>query len=54
MTPEFDIVLAGSVDGDTVMTTHDTFEAATVDDVERQVIDAMDRAELPLHVPGCA
>jgi hypothetical protein len=30
VTPRFNIVLAGSLDGDAVMTTDDTFEAATV------------------------
>jgi hypothetical protein len=44
VTPRFNIVLAGSLDGDTVMTT-DTFEAATVEDAERQAIDAWTAAE---------
>jgi hypothetical protein len=45
VTPRFNIVLAGSLDGDTAMTTDDTFEAATVEDAERQVIDAWTAAE---------
>jgi hypothetical protein len=45
VTPRFNIVLAGSLDGDAVMTTDDTFEAATVEDAERQAIDAWTAAE---------
>jgi hypothetical protein len=45
VTPRFNIVLSGSLDGDTVMTTDDTFEAATVEDAERQAIDAWSAAE---------
>jgi hypothetical protein len=45
VTPRFNIVLAGSLDGDTVMTTDDAFEAATVEDAERQAIDAWTAAE---------
>ena len=45
MTPRFNIVLAGSLDGDTVMTTDDVFEAASVEDAERHAIDAWTAAE---------
>lgn len=45
MTPRFSIILAGSLDGDTVITTDDTFEAATVEDAERQAIDAWTSTE---------
>jgi hypothetical protein len=45
VTPRFNIVLAGSVDGDTVLTTDDVFEAASVEDAERQAIDAWTAAE---------
>jgi hypothetical protein len=45
VTPRFNIVLAGSLDGDTVMTTDDTFEAATVEDAERLAVEAWTSVE---------